>query len=98
MKTASISELKAHLSRYLAMARHGTEVQILERGVPIARLVGASEAVTADDDEWVDRLVRAGVMRRGSGDCRWLLDESPQTCAEGAALARAIDEDREERP
>ena len=39
MKTASVTELKANLSSYLRMVRRGSEVQILERGVPIARLV-----------------------------------------------------------
>ncbi len=39
MTTVSISDLKANLSRYLREVRRGGEVQVLDRGAPIARLV-----------------------------------------------------------
>ena len=39
MTTASISELKANLSRYLRVVRRGGEVQVLDRGTPVAKLV-----------------------------------------------------------
>jgi len=38
----------------------------------------------------------AGVLRRGTGDASWLLDEPPLG-APGADLASALDEDREDR-
>ena len=47
MSTVSISELKANLSRYLREVRRGGEVQVLDRGAPVARLVPAA----ATDDE-----------------------------------------------
>jgi antitoxin (DNA-binding transcriptional repressor) of toxin-antitoxin stability system len=89
-------DLKAHLSRYLRLARRGSEVQVLERGVPIARLVGLREAVEGDDKARVDRLVRGGVLRRGSGDLTWILREAPIS-APGANLSGAVEEDRGDR-
>jgi prevent-host-death family protein len=96
MKTASVSELKAQLSRYLRMVRRGSEVQILERGVPIARLVGFTGGPSPTAHARVARLVKAGILRRGSGDLSWLLTEPP-VGAEGADLQGAVDEDREDR-
>jgi len=95
MKTVSISELKAHLSQYLAIVSQGTEVQILDRGVPIARLIGSSSAGTDDEAAWVDRLVRSGLLRSGTGSVRWLLEREP--IAAHASIAQAIEEDREDR-
>ncbi|MDD9980998.1 MAG: type II toxin-antitoxin system prevent-host-death family antitoxin [Gammaproteobacteria bacterium] len=36
MTTASVSDLKANLSRYLREVRRGGEVQILDRGAPVS--------------------------------------------------------------
>jgi prevent-host-death family protein len=99
MKTASVSDLKAHLSRYLRLVRRGSEVQILDRGVPVARLVGlaeTSESPDPRDKERVDRLVKAGVLRRGSGNVRDIVSEPPIVAA-GADLRGALDEDRQDR-
>ncbi len=40
MKKASISILKAHLSRYVDAVKSGEEVIVTERGRPVARLSG----------------------------------------------------------
>lgn len=100
MKIASITELKAHLSKYIRVARRGGEVQIVERGVPVARLVGmqgaSREASAADVEARLDRLARAGIIRRGTGELRWLLDDPPLRMP-GADIQRALDEDREDR-
>jgi prevent-host-death family protein len=96
VRTASVTELKANLSRYLRAVRRGGEVQILERGVPVARLVGVSSEDGGSDEERLERLARAGILRRGSGDLRWLLSEPPIVARE-AALSGALDEDREDR-
>ncbi len=61
MKRASIAELKAKLSEYVARAKAGEDVLITDRGRPVARLVpldgeSAAEARLAD-------LVRAGLAR-----------------------------------
>jgi prevent-host-death family protein len=39
MKTAKVSEFKAHLSAYLAEVRHGETVIVCDRNTPVARLV-----------------------------------------------------------
>lgn len=39
MKSAKVSELKAHLSAYLAEVRRGETVIVCNRNTPIARLV-----------------------------------------------------------
>jgi len=99
MKTASVSDLKANLSRYLRLVRRGSEVQILDRGIPVARLVGLAGSPASPnphDEERLDRLVKAGLLRRGSGDVRAVLSEPPIVVA-GADLRRALDEDRGDR-
>jgi prevent-host-death family protein len=96
MRTASVTELKANLARYLRAVRRGGEVQILERGVPIARLVGLSSEARGSDQQRLERLARAGILRRGSGDLSWLLSEPPIS-AKDAALSSAVEEDREDR-
>lgn len=60
MKTASVAEIKARLSEFLAAARAGDDVVITERGRPIARLTGLGpEAANARMTE----LIRAGAVR-----------------------------------
>lgn len=95
MKRASITEIKANLARYVRMVRRGSEVEILERGVPVARLVGLSGAPEGARKERLARLVEAGVLRRG-GDLGWVLSEPPVR-ASGARLSEALDEDRRDR-
>jgi prevent-host-death family protein len=96
MKTASVTELKANLSRYLRMVRRGSEVQVLERGIPIARLVGLDDTAVPAERGRLDRLERMGVLRRGSSDLRWLLSEAPLEAA-GANVSAALVDEREDR-
>jgi prevent-host-death family protein len=96
MKTASVTELKANLARYLRMVRRGSEVQVLERGVPIARLVGLEHTAAVPEQERLENLERMGVLRRGSSDLSWLLAEAPLEAA-GANVAGALADDREDR-
>ena len=97
MKTTSVTELKAQLARYLRMVRRGTEVQVLERGVPIARLIGIPPT-SGLDAQRLERLAKSGIVRRGSGDLGWALDEPPITPSGiGADLQGALSEDREDR-
>jgi prevent-host-death family protein len=96
MQTASVTELKARLSHYLRMVRRGTEVQIMDRGVPVARLVSMGGATQGDDEQRLQRLAKAGILRRGTGDLRWVLSEPPIN-VKGADLSRALDEERQDR-
>jgi prevent-host-death family protein len=96
MKSASVTELKANLSKYLRMVRRGSEVQVLERGVPIARIVGLKGASSEKDGDRLDRLERAGILRRGASDLSWLLKE-PLVEASRAGLSEALAQEREDR-
>ena len=92
MTIVSISELKANLSRYLREVRRGGEVQVLDRGAPVARLVPPA----AEDDEGVrERLIAAGVLRAGRGGAGAILDEPP--LALPASLSDALAEERKDR-
>lgn len=63
MVTASISETKARLSALLDRVKEGEEVTITDRGTPVARIV-AIPAADVDWDERLERLERAGLVRR----------------------------------
>jgi prevent-host-death family protein len=96
MKDVSVTELKARLSSYLRLVKRGGEVQILERGVPVARLTRAALGRGPDRDR-LARLVRGGILRRGTGDLGWMVAEAPVS-GRGGSLLAALDEDREKAP
>lgn len=92
MTTVSISNLKANLSRYLREVRRGGEVQVLDRGAPVARLV----PVTASDDEGVrERRVAAGLLRPGNGATAAILESPPLRLP--VSISDALSEDRTDR-
>ena len=64
MKRASISQLRAHLSAFLDIVRHGDDVMITDRGRLIARLT----PVLPDDQKESrrDLLMRTGRLRAPS--------------------------------
>ena len=90
--TASISDLKANLSRYLRVVRRGGEVQVLDRGIPVARLVPPTEG---DDEEARERLIGAGVLRPGKGNAAAILEEPPLELP--TSLLEALIDDRSDR-
>mgnify|MGYP001572053757 CR=1 FL=1 len=94
MKSVSVSHLKARLSRYLREVKRGGEVQIVERGVPIARIVGLKGVA---DGGRRQRLIEAGVLSPGKGGLAELLRRSPPIVVPGVDLRGALDEDREDR-
>ena len=59
--TASVAELKARLSEYLAQVKRGGEVIVTDRSVPIARIT----ALRAGDahDRRLQELIRSGALR-----------------------------------
>jgi len=95
MTTVSVSELKANLSRYLREVRRGGEVQVLDRGRPVARLTGLDDGSTSHGDDRRRQLIQAGVVRPGTGDPSTVLDQAPLELS--SDLRRAIDEDRDDR-
>ncbi len=92
MTTVSISALKANLSRYLRHVRRGGEVQILDRGVPVARLMAPGPE---GDDAVRDRLVGDGLLRPRSGPAASILDHPPVKLP--TSISQALAEDRIDR-
>ncbi len=92
MSTASVSDLKANLSRYLREVRRGGEVEVLDRGAPVARLVPPA----AGGDSGVrERLIGAGLLRPGQGNAAAVLETPP--LALPVSLSEALAEDRADR-
>jgi antitoxin (DNA-binding transcriptional repressor) of toxin-antitoxin stability system len=69
MKTVKIAELKNRLSYYLRRVQGGESILVCDRDRAIARIerVDAQGPVPEGDAEWLDRLERRGVLRRGTG-------------------------------
>ena len=61
MKAINVSELKAHLSKYLRMASRGSHIVVKDRDEPIAQL-GPPQAELVS---WRERLARDGRLRLG---------------------------------
>jgi prevent-host-death family protein len=61
MKTASVAELKARLSEFLAAARRGEDVIVTDRGKPVARLTALSGVEHMS--ERLAQAIRDGVVR-----------------------------------
>ena len=96
MTRVSISELKAQLSKYIREVKRGGEVQILDRGEPVAMLVAIpATAERNSGDERLERLIREGLIRPGTGDGRAILAMTPLKL--DVDLRKAVDEDREDR-
>ncbi len=69
MKRARIAELKNNLSRYLAHVRAGGTVLVLDRDLPVARIVPVQHPARGGSGEQdrLLRLERRGLIRRGTG-------------------------------
>lgn len=61
MKTASVAELKARLSEFLAFAKRGEDVIVTDRGKPVARLTGLMGA--DQQSERLQQAIRDGMIR-----------------------------------
>ena len=95
MKIVSVSELKANLSKYLRVVRLGGEVQVLDRGVPVARLVGLAVGSEGGGRQHRERLIAAGLVRPGRGDAAAILETTPLELP--VSLVEALDEERSDR-
>jgi prevent-host-death family protein len=66
MQTASVSELKTHVSEYMGRVKSGEELLLTDRGRPFARIVPLRrEELPAN--ERMAQLERAGLVRIGKG-------------------------------
>ena len=92
MTTISMSELQANLHRYLREARSGGEVEVLERGTPVARLVPPTPG---GEMEVRDRMIASGVLRPGKGSAATVLEEPPLNLP--VSILDALSEDRSDR-
>lgn len=91
---ASVSELKARLSHYLREVSRGGEVEILDRGVPVARLTRADVAGEAGDERR-ERLVKAGLLRAREVSASEILKLEPLTVS--TSILAALEEERADR-
>ena len=66
MRTANVSELKSHLSSYLAYVQQGEEIIVRDRNRPIARIVPLTSGGGDESEETA--LVAAGVIRLPARD------------------------------
>jgi prevent-host-death family protein len=95
MTKVGVARLKAELSRYLAVAKHGQEVIITERGRPVAKLVALRGNEKAGSRR--ERLGRAGVLSLGKGRVRPALRKPPTGSVKiGAGVLAALLEERAE--
>jgi prevent-host-death family protein len=65
MKTAAVSELKAHLSEYLKQVKTGGEILITDRGEPVARLTAVPRA--NHTRESMKEMEKQGLIKTGVG-------------------------------
>jgi prevent-host-death family protein len=65
MKRATISQTKNQLSALLERVKRGEEVLILERNIPIARIVPVQGVGHGETDSMLAALERRGVIRLG---------------------------------
>ncbi len=65
MKTTTVSQLKASLSKYLRSVKAGEEVLVTERGRPIAKLIPAEASEMLSDA--LLEMQKQGLIKLGSG-------------------------------
>jgi antitoxin (DNA-binding transcriptional repressor) of toxin-antitoxin stability system len=98
VKSVKIAELKNRLSYYLRRVQRGESILVCDRDRVIARIerVAAYAPGPEQDAEWLDRLERRGVIRRGTGTpTRAWLARMPRVDVDVvAALLRERDEGR----
>ena len=89
MMSIKVTELKAHLSRYLRQASRGERITVKDRDEPIAELGPAC----ATPLSWRDRLVREGRLRPGTQDWGALKISNIERRVDIQASLRAVRED-----
>ena len=92
MKAINVTELKAHLSKYLRMASRGTPFVIKDRDEPVAQL----GPLQADALSWRDRLAREGRLRLGTQNWGDLHISKLERRVDIQASLRAVREDPSE--
>jgi prevent-host-death family protein len=83
----AISELRAHLSDWLARVREGEELVITDRGLPVARVTGIGTTPL------LERLIEQGVIARPKRPKRPIATGRPRPRA-GESLSDIVSEQR----
>ena len=94
MKIATVTKLKASLSKYLKSVKAGEEVLVIERGRPIANLTP-----TASADVLTDHLVemeKHGLIKLGSGKLPKGFWELPRPKDPKGLVVKAVLQEREQ--
>ena len=68
----AVTELRAHLGRWIEAARDGNDVVITDRGTPVARIVAI------DSTAVIDRLTAQGVISRPTRPTRPVAGDRPR--------------------
>ena len=96
MRSTTVSEAKAHLSRFLALAQAGESILILSRGKPVARLEPAGPGDGGAAVRFA-HLVRRGVVRRPAVPLDpSRLARSGEAVSDDVGLGAALRDEREE--
>ncbi|MGH9318536.1 MAG: type II toxin-antitoxin system Phd/YefM family antitoxin [Vicinamibacteria bacterium] len=67
MKTVKIAELRNRLSYYLRRVQQGEPILVSDRDRVVARIDRVEPHAAGTDSEWLERLERRGIVRRGKG-------------------------------
>jgi prevent-host-death family protein len=92
MKVVNVSELKAHLSKYLRIASRGEPVLVKDRNEHIAEIVAARRQASS----WRERAEREGRLRRGTQDWARLRIQPLTKGVDIQSSLRAVREDPSE--
>lgn len=92
MTAINVTELKAHLSKYLRMASRGARIVVKDRDEPVAQLIPPDVETLS----WRDRLARDGRLRPGTQDWGTLRISKLDRPVDIQASLRAVREDPSE--
>jgi antitoxin (DNA-binding transcriptional repressor) of toxin-antitoxin stability system len=92
MKDINVSELKAHLSKYLRMASRGASIVVKDRNEPIAQLGPPDVAATS----WHERMASKGRLRLGTQNWSALKITKLDRAVDIQASLRAVREEPHE--
>ncbi len=94
MKTATVSKLKASLSKYLRSVKAGEEILVTERGRPIAKLTPAQRSEMVEDD--LIEMEKQGLIKLGPGKLPKGFWELPRPKDPKGLVAKTVLREREE--